>query len=159
MIKWLVEWIAKSKPFQSYYDVVFRDASIDAFVKARNDIEESFQGNIEERAEELAKEKLMAMLSIVDERSIVTFNEQQKAVFIGGVRCEPNQLASLKAEAAYFLHSDLWRILHESPKELAMRAMFVSGESTADMAKGRSMLYTLATQKRIIDTFNSYSKK
>ncbi len=136
---------------------IYRQGGIDSFPLAHKDIMETFQGDVEKRAEELAKEKLMAMLSIVDERSIVTFNEQQKAVFIGGVRCEPNQLASLKAEAIYFLNSDLWKLVHETPKELAMRAMFVSGDSIESMAKGRSILYTLATQKRILDTFKSYA--
>ncbi len=80
-----------------------------------------------------------------------------RAVFIGGVKAEPMQLQNLKAEAEFLLNSSLWSILHETPKELAHRAMFVAGESLADMAKGRTVLYTLNTQKRILDMLMTYT--
>ena len=114
---------------------------------------------LEQRADELAQEKLNKLLSVVDERLIITFSPSLKAVFIGGKRVEESQLLALKAEAEYFLASDLWHILFETPKELAQRAMFMAGESLDDMKKGRSILYTLDTQKRILDTLKSYEPK
>ncbi len=54
---------------------------------------------------------------------------------------------------------NLWKIIQETPKELAQRAMFVAGESVDDMKKGRSMLYTLDSQKRIVEMFSGYQQK
>ena len=37
--------------------------------------------------------------------------------------------------------------------------MFVAGESLDDMKKGRSILYTLASQQKIVDILKSYQPK
>jgi len=113
----------------------------------------------EERIDELANEKLAELLSIVDLRKIVTVDRPRGIVYIGGSRVDAGRLANLKAEAEFFIASDLWNLLYETPKELAHKAMFVAGESIDDMKKGRSMLYVLSSQKNIIDTFRSYIPK
>ncbi len=113
---------------------------------------------LEEKIQAEVNKRLAALLSIVDERMIITFSPNMKAVFIGGVQAEESQLLSLKAEAEFILQSSLWQILYETPKQLAMKAMFVAGESMDDMKKGRSMLYTLDTQKRILETLASTKK-
>lgn len=113
----------------------------------------------DERIDELANEKLAALLTVIDPRKIVTIDKPRGIVYIGGVRVDVGRMANLKAEAEFFLASDLWSLLYETPKELAQRAMFVSGESLVDMQKGKSMLYTLSTQKNILDTFKSYIPK
>ena len=130
-----------------------------AFKNARKDLEETMSDDIDKRAEELAKRKLSELLSPVDLRKIVTLDKEKGIVYIGGERAEAGRLSNLKAEAEFFLQSDLWTLLYENPKELASRTMFVSGETLADMQKGKSILYTLSTQKNIIDTFKSYVEK
>lgn len=114
---------------------------------------------VEEQIDEMANEKLANLLSIVDLRKIVTIDKPRGILFIGGARVDPARLANLKAEADFFVTSELWSLIYETPKELAQRAMFVSGESLADMQKGKSMLYTLSSQKNIVDTLRSYTPK
>lgn len=158
MIDWIIEWIAMSKPFEVFYDDAMTRASMDAFHKAHADIMESFAGDVEKKAEELMKQNMEKLLTIIDERMIVTFNNAQKAVYIGGRRIEPAQLKSLKAEAEYFVQSDLWRILHETPGKLAQMAMFKDdGMLENQLIKGRAILYTLDTQSRILETFKSFN--
>jgi hypothetical protein len=109
--------------------------------------------------DELAKKKLNDLLSPVDLTKIVTLDKNKGILFIGGEKVDDIRLNNLKAEAEFFLQSDLWRLLYESPKELASRAMFVSGETLADMQKGKSILYTLSVQDNIIRTFKGYIGK
>lgn len=138
-------------------DDAYKKGGIDSFPLAQKDILETMRDDLDKKAEELAKEKLMQLLSIVDENKIVTFNEKVGAVFIGGERATEGQLLNLKQEAEALMKFDLWALIYETPKKLAHLAMFVSGESVDDMKKGRSMLYTLSTQKRIIETFKAYN--
>ncbi len=154
----LKQWLIKTF-FQEELDNTLRLASIDAFKKAQDDVLATMRDDIDDQAEKLAKQKLSDLLAGVDLHKIVTIDKQRGIVYIGGEKVEEGRLASLKSEAEYFTHSDLWVLLHETPKELAQRTMFVSGETLADMQKGKSVLYTLSTQKNIIDMFLSYTKK
>ncbi len=116
--------------------------------------------DVEKRAKEIATERLEALLSVIDERKIITFNEKEKSVYIGGVRATAEQLANLKQEAEAITQFDLWNILNETPKKLAQNALFLDdGKSEIVHAKGRSMLYLLGTQNRILTTLRSYSPK
>jgi hypothetical protein len=151
-------WIIKTF-FQSYQDAWQRQASMDAFKKAHEDIMETMADDLDKKAEELAVKKLNDLLSPVDLKSVVTLNKQIGAIFIGGERVEDSRLTNLKAEAKFITNSEIWHLLSETPKSLAERSMFVNGESLDDMKKGRSILYTLASQKNILDTFLSYKPK
>lgn len=97
--------------------------------------------------------KLNDLLSVIDMNAIVAYDERTKRILVGGEVLDDSRLSNLKAEADFFIQSDLWKLIYETPKVLAERAMFVNGETLDDMKKGRSMLYTLATQKKIIETF------
>lgn len=114
--------------------------------------------NDEKKIEEAADKKLNDLLSVVDPRMVLEV-KNNGTIFIGGTMATPSQLANLKSEAEFFAASDLWKLIVETQKELAQRAMFVSGESLDDMKKGRSMLYLLANQKKVIDTFKSYQQQ
>lgn len=127
------------------------------FAAAQKDMEESLADDIEKRAEELSREKLARLLSVVDDRLIVSFSRDARAIYIGGERVEESKLANLRAEAEAITAMEIWKLIFETPKELAMRAMFLAGDSIDEMKKGRSILYTLDTQKRILDTFKSYT--
>lgn len=127
------------------------------FAAAQKDMLETMNDDIEKKAEELSKVKLSQLLSVVDERLIVSFSKDARAIYIGGERVEDSRLANLRAEAEAITAMDIWKLIFETPKELAHRAMFMAGESVDEMKKGRAVLYTLDTQKRILDTFKSYS--
>lgn len=126
-------------------------AEIKAFPKAQTDIIETMADDLEQRASELADKKLGDLLSPIDFKQIVTLNKQQGILFIGGEQVDKGEIANLRSEAEFLLASSIWKLLQESPKDLAYKAMFVAGETLVDMQKGRSMLYTLQAQKNILD--------
>lgn len=138
---------------------IYRQGGVDSFYLAHKDIWETMKDDVEKMADERLHTKLVELLTVVDERAVVTFNERAGAIYIGGERAEAGRLQSLKAEAEYFLSSDLWKIIYESPKQLAQKAMFLAGESLDDLKKGRAILYTLDTQRKILETFSSYQQK
>lgn len=104
----------------------------------------------------MASKELHKLLSVVDPKLVVSFDSKAGAIYIGGERADAQRLANLKAEADFFMESDLWNILNQTIRELAQRAMFVDGKTLEDMQKGRSMLYLLDTQKKIVDTFKAF---
>lgn len=132
---------------------------IEAFPLASKDILETMRDDLDKQADELSLKKLNDLLSVVDQNKIVSYDARTKQVYIGGELADQPRLLSLRAEAEYIAVSDIWTLLYETPKELAQRAMFVSGESLDDMKKGKSMLYTLDTQKKLLDTFKNYTPK
>lgn len=149
VVKWLSTWPLLKQ--------IYRQGGVDSFYLAHKDIWATMKDDVERMADERAREKLVKLLTVVDEQAVVTFNERQGAIYIGGERADAARLQSLKAEAEYLLASDIWSIIKESPKQLAHRAMFLAGESLDDLRKGRAILYTLETQQKILDTFKSYS--
>lgn len=118
-----------------------------------------YQKGISDTVDSLVKDKLNDLLSPVDAHKIVTLDKTHGIIFIGGVKAEDGRLSNLKAEAEFFMQSDLWQLIYETPKELASRAMFINGETLSDLQKGKSMLYTLSTQKNILETFKGYIGK
>lgn len=129
------------------------------FKQATDDVLETMRDDTEERAEQLAAEKLNALLAPANLHNIVTFNSETGQIYIGGELADDGVLGNLKSEAEFFLASNLWGLLNDTPRELAQRSMFVSGESLDDMKKGRSILYTLDTQRKIVDKLISYNHK
>ncbi len=102
---------------------------------------------------------LAKLLSVVDPKLVVRLDEKSGAVYIGGERADAARLSSLKAEAEFFAQSDLWKIINQTVRELAQQAMFVNGKTLEDMQKGRSMLYLLDTQTKIVTTFQNLIPK
>ncbi len=138
--------------------LIYRQGGIDSFHHAHKDIWDTMKDDVEKMADDRLKAKMQELLTIVDDKAIITFSTKAGAVYIGGERLVEGELQNLKAEAEFFALSRLWKVLHETPKELAQRAMFVAGESQNDMIKGRAILYTLDTQKRILDTLKAYTQ-
>lgn len=110
---------------------------------------------IHERAVKLADEMVNNLLSNTDLNKIVTLDKTKGIVYIGGVKATQGRLTNLKAEAEFLLQSDIWGLLHETPKELAQRTMFINSESLDDMKKGKSILYTLSTQQNILEVLKN----
>lgn len=105
-------------------------------------------------ASKVVEKELNKLLSVVDEKLVVSAHKG--VIYIGGEKADSARLANLKAEAQFFQESDLWKIVNETIKELAQRAMFVSGMTLEELQKGRSMLYLLDSQKRIVETFKAF---
>lgn len=104
------------------------------------------------------KQALNDLLSPVDLHKIVSFDKTKGIILIGGERATHEQLLNLQSEAAFLKESTLWSVLYETPKELAHRSLFTQGDSLDDLKKGRTILYTLSTQKNIIDILMQYNK-
>lgn len=159
-IVWHLPWIQEEVKRQ--LDIVFEKAkvagSMDAFKKAHADVLETFKDDAEEAAEEIARVKLNSMLSVVDEKAIISV-DKRGLIYIGGELAPDERLSALKSEAEFFIQSELWKVVCETPRKLAEREMFVSGDSIDAMKKGRAMLYLLSQQENIIKTLKSWEKK
>lgn len=136
-----------------------KEAEIKAFPAAQKDVLDTMTDDIEKKAEERAKQLLNDMLSPVDLHKIVTLDKNHGLVYIGGVKAEEGKLSNLKAEAEFFLQSELWQLIHETPKELAQRSMFVDGKDLVDLQKGKSILYSLSSQNNIVQIFKAYAPR
>jgi hypothetical protein len=97
-------------------------------------------------------EELNKLLSVVDTKKIISLDKASGIIYIGGEPADEGYLKNLKAEAEALLVSDLWKVIYNTPKALAEKAMFIEGKTLEDLNKGRSMLYTLDTQKNILTT-------
>lgn len=154
-LNWFQRFILNRK----FVKIAIREAEIQAFPKALADLKETNVYETDIKADELAEQKMSALLHPVDLRKIVTLDKARGIVYIGGEKAEDARLMNLKQEADFILQSDLWTLLQETPKELAQRSMFVQGETLTDMQKGKSVLYTLSTQNNIVQTFKGYIPK
>lgn len=146
------------------YTQGFSDGNVQGVEKERERSEKKLSdymdmNSTQVNTEDIVRQKMDAMLSPIDTNKIVAFDKRAGAIYIGGERAEEGRLVGLKSEAEAIEQFELWHLIKETPKELAQREMFVSGDNMDAMKKGRSMLYTLDTQQRIIDTFKSYQQK
>lgn len=153
MRKWILDTFFKEELAE-----LFRNASIDAFTKAMEDLEETNVYNTDEKAKELTEQKLRDLLSIVDFKHVLTFDKTKGALFLGGLRVEETRLQNLRSEAEILSQMDIWNVLIHTPKELAQRAMFISSESLDDLKKGKSMLYTLSSQENILSLLKAIKR-
>lgn len=155
----LIGWVKTklvSLPFiAEILDDAYRRGGIDSFPLAQKDILETMRDDLDKQADLLAEEKLAKLLSPVDPNKILTFNDKTKQIYIGGVLSEDVQLKNLKSEADALASFALWDLLHNSIKSLAEKALFIEGDNLDTMKKGRTMLFTLSTQKKILDTLRS----
>jgi len=146
----LKDWIL-GLPFVADW---IKEERVNAFRLAQKDVLETMDDDLERRAQELANQKLATLLSIVDEKAVIS--AKGRSLLLGGEEVDPLRLANLKAEAEFFMASDLWKVMNETPKRLAEQAMFVDdGKLENNLLKGRAILFVLATQKKIIDTLKS----
>lgn len=150
----MIKWLSKFPLFKA----VYRQGGIDSFALAQKDILETMNDDLEKQAEKLSRKHLNELLSPIDWNSVLTLNKNQGILYMGGERVDEGRAANLKSEAEFLLNSDLWKVMYESPKELAHKAMFVTGETLVDLQKGRSMLYALQAQKNILDILKQLKK-
>ncbi len=162
-MKRLKRWIINRSFVQQYVDEQTKkcidDERMNAFKFAHADVLETVQSDIENKAEELALKKLNDLLSNCDLSKIVTVDKRAGVLFIGGKQADDAILSNLQAEAKFFEESELWNLIYNTPKLLAERAMFIDSESLDGLRKGRSILYTLSTQKNILNVIKTYVPK
>lgn len=130
-----------------------------AFFDARKDLEETNVYNTEQKAKEMSENKLREMLSIVDFNHIISIDPRSGILFLGTRRATDLELTNLKAEAEALEQFTLWKVLHETPKQLAHETLFVKSESLVDLQKGKSMLYVLSNQQKVINMLKGYTPK
>lgn len=145
------KWVLTIRFVKAALNESERQGGIKAFPIAQKDILETMADDLDKKANELADKKLLDLLSPVDYKQVATIDKKNGILYIGNEKVTPEHAQNLKAEAEFFTNSDLWKIIYNSPKEIAERTMFVSSESLADLQKGKSMLYCLDSQKKIID--------
>ncbi len=154
------EWILRQPFVADYVKEKEKDFATRLFKNAREDVLEEIETNVEERAKEIAEESLMKLLSTINWRNVVKIDKVKGFLFVGNERIDEARLANLKSEAEFFMESDLWKVLQDTPKELAQQAMFKDdGSLDTQLLKGRVILYTLSAQQNVIDVFKNIGKK
>jgi len=151
----MIKWLSKLPLFKA----VYRQGGIDSFPLAQKDILETMRDDLDKQAEELAKKKLNDLLSPVDLQHIVTINKQTGVIYLGGARADDGELGNLKNEAEYLVQTRLWKLLIETPKSLAEKEIFIAGENLDAIKKGRSILYTLSSQRNVVELLKNYQPK
>lgn len=151
----ILKLIFNSKLFEKHR----RDLHTQVFRDAYKDLEETNTYNTEERAKELSEKSLLEMLLPANVQFVIRVDERTKRLVLNGEMLDDATLGNLHAEAMSLVSSNLWNILHNTPKKLAEEALFIKSESLADLQKGKTMLYTLATQQKILDILTSYQHK
>lgn len=150
------KWLFNS----NFFSTQKRNFYTKAFSDALKDLEETNVYNTDEKAKVLADKMLCDLLSPVDLDNVITFNKQTKQIFLNGELADDIKLNNLMAEAEFFRQSELWKVIYNTPKTLAENALFKDdGKSEVLHAKGRAILYTLDTQKKIIETLIIIKKK
>ncbi len=128
------------------------------FKNAMEEVKEEYKEDIEARAKEIATKQVNDLLSPVDLQKILSYDEKKNFYYVGGELINEGLLSNLKAEAEFLLATNLWGLIQETPRELAQRQMFVAGETLEQLRSGRSILYTLATQKKIVERLANSGK-
>jgi hypothetical protein len=126
------------------------------FLAAQKDILETMADDLDKKANILADQKLKGLLYLSELPDIIRIKGKQ--VFINGELVDDARVAAIKADAEFFAVSDLWKILNDSVSEEAKRIMFVLGDNAPEQLKtGRTILYTLSTQKNAVDAIKKLS--
>ena len=126
-------------------------ARAEAFKLAHQDFMSTMDEEIDRRAEILSEKKLANLLSVVDWSQVLSKDSRTGVYYLATEPIDNASLANLKSEANLIADTELWKILIETPKALAHKAMFIAGESIDDMKKGRAILHTLSSQETVID--------
>lgn len=145
-----LEWLAQTPLFRWAH----RRGGIKSFKLAHEDILLTMQDDLDDQAEELAQQKLSQMLTAVDMTKVIS--QKGKILYLGKNIIDEGTLANLKSEAEFLYASQIWKVIQETPRELAQLSMFVDdGKIENQLIKGRAVLYTLDTQKRIVELLSS----
>lgn len=109
--------------------------------------------------DELVAKRIGELLGVVDENKIITYDKTGHNVFIGGKLIDERRSLNLRSEAEFILQSDLGAILFETPRKIAEEVMFNKSQNFDDMRNGKSILYTVSLQNKILEIFKMYTPK
>lgn len=156
MNKKIKQWILHTffnEEVEEMYARSVIEGSKDAFEKAREDLEEMMVETDKDKIEARVEERLAEMLFGNSPKDIMTTNTQGH-LFINGERADEVKVSNLKAEAEFFMTSELWKIIHDSINTSTQKDLFVSSQSIADIQRGKTILYTLSVQNNMIKLLN-----
>ncbi len=134
-----------------------RQGGIKAFPLASKDVLETMRDDLDDQADLLAVQKLQNMLTGVDLTRVVTMT-RTGLIYIGGEKADEIRLQNLRAEAEALVQMEIWKLIHETPRELAQKQMFVSSETLDDVKKGKAVLFLLSQQDNIVEILRNVKK-
>jgi hypothetical protein len=100
----------------------------------------------EKTKNELLKEYFCAIVP----EDIMTIDKLGK-IKIDGIEISEGEKIALIEEAKFFRESRLYKIMMNTPKKMAMEAMYNLSQSYDDMKSGKMMLYNLSVQEKLIN--------
>ena len=90
------------------------------------------------------------LLPIFDEKDIIKVDKQNQ-IYIGGEKLTPQQIHNIKEEVKFYNGSTLKKILNANPNEFVSTLVFEKSQSIIDLVVGKSILYCLQTQNKILE--------
>lgn len=91
-----------------------------------------------------------ALLPSTTVKGVLALNKQLR-LYEDGAVMSPQALHSLKEEVKFLEQSIIWKHLNANLVRNAQIIMFEKSESLIDLRIGKTMLYTLDTQKKILE--------
>ncbi len=135
------------------------EASSRAMAMAQRDMLETMEDDLEKRAQIIADRKVKDLYVPIKMDSVITMTKNG-VIYINGTQADDAMLANLKSEAEAITQFNLFKILQETPRALAERAMFLEdGNIEAQLLKGRAVIYMLDSQKRVIELLKNVQIK
>lgn len=90
------------------------------------------------------------LLSLATIKDVLTYNEKKREIYLDGQIIPPNGLNELREEINWLLNSRIWSIINGSVDSQAKQVIFDKSKTNDDLIAGKSMLYTLDLQRKII---------
>lgn len=90
------------------------------------------------------------LMPIVDENKMLFIDKYNK-VFINNQQINPQEARNLQVEAEYLDKCGLWKLIVNYINEDVRRKVFEKSQTPIDMVIGKTILYTVNIQKKIID--------
>lgn len=114
----------------------------------------TYKQGVEDGKAEILKEgldkHLASLLKSVDPNDVFTADKSGQNLYLGKRVIETRELQELKGDVTYFKKSNLWKVINETVRWLAMEVMFTKSESFEDMRQGKAYLHALSVFENII---------
>jgi hypothetical protein len=89
-------------------------------------------------------------LNKVEHDEVLTLDKSGRP-FLGGKELKMEEFERLKKEAKMIKETSLWKILTETLRHQAYLTMFEKSKNWEDMLTGKSMLYNIGVQEKIVE--------
>jgi hypothetical protein len=94
---------------------------------------------------------LKHLLKAIVLSDVLKMDEKTGVMTLGGEKLTENELRGLKEEAGYIKRTRLWSVLTNTLQDQAHTVMFQKSKNWEDMVTGKTMLYNIDIQEKIID--------